>query len=335
MEDVFFDARNYLVVGNFKQAFQEAELQRPFSKSRDEVDNFNAEKLLIQVLASIGLQEGKEELNIAVEIPKVSSHPYHDALRAWISFLRSAKQSSKGFFSDEKEVRDALDILMEKSAEIDFSNTQMAIFCVSALIMIRDYAGSLTIAKKWLNSMTEMEDEKMKRERMELHYLVVEALLRINRSDEAKKEVNIMENIDDESVFTVLASGLVMLYSGQASCEEQDYKKAIAYFQYAIERFNNSPMLSNLCAIAYMGTKNFEAKRMLQEAEDRASSSSYDFLTSFNTATVKAHEGEFSSSFEFTDLLREASKDKLCGWAADCAEAEKSIDAAFSRFKSK
>eukprot|EP00796_Vickermania_ingenoplastis_P013264 gene13264-9107_t len=300
MIDSLFDARNYLVVGNFKQAIMETNTPRPNSKKREEVDDMQADKLLIIAQAHIGMHE--EELAQFRCNQGPAGHPVVEAVKTWTEFVISRKKAQAG--ASDPTVSAALSKLEENAAEVDLAKSCWAVFAVSALITVENYTAALNMANLWVSQLSDLPDPKMKRYRMQLRYLVVEALLRINRPELAQDELAVMENDDDESVFTILSQGIVSLYVGQKDNNAETLEQAASYFSNASVRYGQTPMLLNLEALALLALGRLEdAERRLTDAEQLTFAPSHDLITAVNTAVMENRKGKFEASEDVEKLL--------------------------------
>lgn len=335
MSDSLFDARNFLVVGNFKQAMVDASTARCNSKKKEEMDDFQVEKALLMAQAHLGLQQESAVQSLpTLEAPaSLSSNPALQAVQWWGEFLFSGKSSAQGFSTSDPNVSAALERLVSSATEVDFNHTYTAIFAVSALITVKDYTAALTLANQWTCQLTDITDAKVRRQRTELHYLNVEALLRINRPDQAKIEVTAMEQVDDESVFTILAQGMLALYMGQSTASSEAYERAKSIFSGATVRYGQTPMLLNLIAIANMGLLALEdSERALEDAAEIASSPAYDTMTAVNRAAVQAHGGRVEDNDTLMQLMESPQEGGSVGWRGSYAEANQRILEAVAKF---
>ena len=117
---------------------------------------------------------------------------------------------------------------------------------------------------------------------LETMSLVSHIYLAMNRVDLARKQVNLMQQQDDDATLTKLAGAWVAMAEGGDKCQEALYE-----FQELGEKYNMSLMLTNGMALAnlHMG-KYEEAERLLQEA---LSKSATDADTLANMVTTAHH----------------------------------------------
>lgn len=300
MIDVLFDARNLLVVGNFKQAILECNTARSASKSPEDVAELQAEKLLLTIQAHIGLQQEELALQAVTSSNVAASHPSYKAAMAWSRFMMAGKKSPIGFHLDNHEVKEAYTALSEGLENSNTAQAQQALFYASAMVTLKDFAGALTVAAQWSVLLDNMSNNKVRRLRTEFAYLSTEALLLMNRIDLAQKEVAKMEAMDDESVFTYLMKGVVSLHEGQQSGSHEAYETALAFFSGALARYGQTSMVMNLCAIANIGLgKVDDAEKELRDANEIASNDCHEQVSAANMLVVQALKGEFDAEGDF------------------------------------
>lgn len=354
MASPLFDAHNFLVVGKFKQAIQEAEAARPVTKASRDVTAFNEEKAWIVGQAQIQLQPDIGT-NISSFVSNLfprdatgtSSHPVVQALIRWARFTKATREAEGSVVVPDLSlnVEDALNRLLEPLVQLDLSEVYTAIFAVAALISVQDYPAALKKANEWTCQLTDLNDFKIQMQRLELHYLIIEALLRINRLDQAKAELLEMTKINDESVFTILASGIISLYLGQLNVSESavHYNNAKNAFSGSIIRYGPSPMQLNFLALANMGLGNLlEAEGRVKEAMELTSSHEQEQWISVNHKALLFHKGgdkEIQTYDERNDSSISGSmngeiKRNAMGWCATKLEMEKELERAVEEFLS-
>lgn len=345
MASPLFDAHNFLVVGKFKQAIQEAEAARPATKMVEDVTAFNEEKAWIIGQAQIELQPevGKHIISFITDLFPHSSatslpHPVLQALVRWAEFIKATKED-EGSVSPTPKVREELKNLLEPIENLDLSQVYTAIFAVAALITVKDYLLALQKANEWTCQLTDLRDFKTQMLRLELHYLIVEALLRINRVDLAKGELNEMTKINDESIFTILASGIISLYLAQTvySSTDEFYNSAKSAFSGAIIRYGSSPMQLNLLALSNIGLGNLkEADASVMEAMELTSSRANEQITVLNHKALRFRKGIQGESTQGDSQILDSSSERVSsdtlGWVTAQKEMEHQLEAAVEAF---
>lgn len=344
MASPLFDAHNFLVVGKFKQAIQEAETSRPLTKAGEDVKAFNEEKAWIIGQAQIMLQPdvGKNISSFVGNLfphdsTGASSHPVHQALIRWALFIKATREA-EGNPALSTKVREELSNLLEPIEQLDLSEVCTAVFAVAALIIVQDYLAALQKANEWTCQLTDLKNFKTQMLRLELHYLIIEALLRINRVDQAKAELSEMTKINDECVFTILASGIISLHLGHTDVSQSTlhYTNAKNAFSGAIIRYGSSPMQLNLLGIANMGMGILsETEACMKEAMELTSSREQEELVSINERALclrkgieKKEEKGSESHEDSTDGINESA----LGFNAIKLEMEKQLEAAVENF---
>lgn len=345
MASPLFDAHNFLIVGKFKQAIQEAEAARPATKMVGDVEAFNEEKAWIIGQAQIELQPevGKNVISFVADIFPHSSatslpHPVLQALARWAEFIKATKEDENST-APTPRVREELNNLLEPIENLDLSQVYTAVFAVAALITVKDYLHALQKANEWTCQLTDLHDFKTQMLRLELHYLIVEALLRINRVDQAQGELKEMTKINDESIFTLLASGIISLYLAQSvfSPTEEFYNSAKSAFSGAIIRYGSSPMQLNLLALSNIGVGNLkEAEASVKEAMELTSSRANEEITVLNHKALcfrKGIQGEnIQGDSQILDFSSERISSSTLGFFAAQKQMERQLEAAVEAF---
>mmetsp|Transcript_34732 Transcript_34732/g.55657 ORF Transcript_34732/g.55657 Transcript_34732/m.55657 type:complete len:223 (+) Transcript_34732:473-1141(+) len=100
---------------------------------------------------------------------------------------------------------------------------------------------------------------------LEVHALKVQIYLSMNRTDLASNELQVMQNIDDDSAVTQLAMAWVYLASGGPK-----YQEAAYIYQEQIDKTASSALLLNGLGTCYLQMKRFdEAEKYLEEAHEK------------------------------------------------------------------
>nr|CCC54083.1 putative coatomer epsilon subunit [Trypanosoma vivax Y486] len=321
MADLFYDVRNALVVGNYHQAIAEASGVRTTSRKTEEVNAFQTEKETLLALGQIGLGQGE------AVIAQLSSatNPVLIAVKNWATFCLAVKNCS-----DASQLTSAveapLQVLTEAAAEVSPERIQIAVFASSALFTIGNNGEALKLAKRWLDEVKKPQTTSMQRQLTALRAVVVEALLKIRRVDLARSEVRSMEQSDEESVLTVLYSGITSLYEGSASLES--YHNAMRCFKEVTTICGQSVMISNLMALAQIGLGEFKsAEKCLFDA---LAVRPGDPDTSTNLAVVASHLGMAPDA---VNRCITQAKTNIGPWSRTYAAMSAKFDEAVTQFK--
>ncbi|ORC88309.1 coatomer epsilon subunit [Trypanosoma theileri] len=292
MADPFYDVRNALTVGNYHQAVAEASGVRTTLRKAEDIAEFNAERDALLALAQIGL--GQFETVIAQLAS--ATHPTLRAVRAWAEFCAALANSGNlnknannaKLYETNPALQAPLQKLTEAAENVDPARVTEAVLAACALLASGDPTAALKLAKGWLSELPTPQGPAAMRQHMELRVIVVESLLRLRRPELARAEVKSMEQLDDESVLTVLYSGIVSLYEGVKTRDA--YDTALQRFKEISMRCGQSVLAHNLMALAHMGLGDFaSAERSLLDA---LAMKSADVDTTANLAVVSAHLGK-------------------------------------------
>lgn len=337
MSDELFDARNALSVGNYDQAIAEASLAKVKQHKPDEVAAFAADKEAIMARAQIGLGQYDgviAQLRSATHPllkPVVAFAELKLALRSSPVPLRRAGQREE---EEDSALPPAVAAALEKltgpaeEQEVTPQNASTAILACIGLLNVYRHEAAIKLAWKWIRGLPPPQGSVATRQVLELRSIVCEGMLRLNRPDMAKHEVREMEKLDDESITTLMYTGMVALHEGQRETRSKEsYTLALSVFKDAAMRCGNSVMLLNLQALAHMGLQQFEqAEKCLLDA---MSIRSGDADTIANLAAVSAHLGK---SAEQAGHYTTQASSMQGTWAEHCRLAGDDFDAAAAAF---
>lgn len=320
MTDVLFDVRNALTVGNFHQAVADGSTARGMSTKAADVSAFNVEKNAVVALGQIGLGQGEAVISQL----RTESHPLLVSVRAWAELMCALRDNDP--MSDT--VATAAEKLREDAEEVSADAVYRAVFAGNAALYQHDVVGALTLVKKWLGELPRPEGALAMRRTVELHAVAVEALLRMNRPDEAANEVKRMEQVDSEAIITLLYAGIVSLHQAALHVTRQHYESAVSSFKEVQLRCGQSVMVSNLMALAQMGLQDYEAaERSLLDALAVRSS---DESTLANLAAVGAHK---ATTMDGVDRYIQQAAGLRGSWSSTYLMKERSLDEAIEAFK--
>ncbi|CBH18551.1 coatomer subunit epsilon [Trypanosoma equiperdum] len=320
MADPFYDARNALALGNYHQAVAEASGTKTDARKAEDIAAFHAEKEVLLALAQTGLGQG----DAVVAQLKAATCPILVAVREWAVFC-SAMKNLSGDIQSDPVICMQLKKLTEAAEVIDPARTQIAVLAAAALLAVGDNAGALKLSKEWLNDQRHSRENSLLRLHMELRVIVVEALLRMGRTEMARSEVKAMEQADEESMLTVLCSGITNLYEGIKTKEA--YQTALRRFKELTMSCGQSVLASNLTALAQIQLGEYtEAERTLL---DVLAMKSGDSDTTANLAVISAHSGK---GLDSTGLYTRQAVATSGPWSRSFSAASAALDAAIEEF---
>ncbi|KAH9578949.1 hypothetical protein LSM04_008255 [Trypanosoma melophagium] len=291
MADPFYDVRNALTVGNYHQAVAEASGIRTTLRKSDEITEFNAERDALLALAQIELGQ----CDTVIAQLATATHPTLKAVHAWAEFCAALANTNythnnknAKIYENNSALQVPLEKLTEAAENVDPARVPGAVLAACALLAAGDSTAALKLAKGWLNDLPAPQGAAAMRQHMELRVIVVESLLRLRRPELARAEVKSMEQLDDESILSVLYSGIVSLYEGVKTRDA--YDAALQRFKEISMRCGQSVLVHNLMALAHMGLGDFaSAERSLLDA---LAMKSADVDTTANLAVVSGHLGK-------------------------------------------
>lgn len=319
MTDVLFDVRNALTVGNFHQAIADGSTARGMSTKPADVAAFNAEKNAVVALGQVGLGQG----DAVVSQLRSESNPLLISVRTWAELMCALRDHDP--LSDN--VSAIVARLQDDAETVSAECVYKAVFAANAALYQQDVVGALTLAKKWLSELPPPDTALAMRRTVELHAVAVEALLRLNRPDEAANEVKRMEQVDGEAILTLLYAGVVSLHQAALNVATPQYEAAVSSFKEVQLRCGQSVMVSNLMALAQLGLQNYDAaERSLLDALAVRSS---DEATLANLAAVSAHK---SNTMDGVERYIQQAAGLRGSWAEAYQMKEKSLDDAIEAF---
>ncbi|KAK7199780.1 coatomer subunit epsilon [Novymonas esmeraldas] len=319
MTDVLFDVRNALTVGNYHQAIADGSAARAMSTKAADVNAFNVEKNAVVALGQIGLGQG----DAVVSQLRSESHPLLVTVRTWAELTCAMRDY--GAFSDQAAA--ATQQLQSEAETVSADAIYKALYAAAALLYQQDVIGALTLAKKWLGVLPKPDGAVATRYTAELHGIAAEALLRLNRPDEAAKEVKRMEHVDGEAIVSMLYSGIVALHQGAADVHVANYNNAVSSFKEVQLRCGQSVMVSNLLALAQMGLKEYDAAE--RSLLDALAVRSNDEATLANLAAVNAHR---SNSLDAAERYIQQASAMHGAWGEAYQTKQRSLEEAIADF---
>lgn len=231
--DELFEIRTALYIGNYQHCINEAQKLRPTNPEvKTERDVIMYRAFLAQRKFGVVL----DDIN--------SSHPPE---------LLAVKMFAE-YLSDESR-REAImkDLDGKMSGSYDVSNNTFLVIAGSMYYLEQNFDAALRALHQ--------------SDALECIALMIQILLKIDRVDLAKKELKRMQEVDEDSILTQLATAWFNLSIGG-----EKYRDAYYIYQELSDKHASTPLLLNGQAACYMAQNKFDdAETVLQEALDKDS----------------------------------------------------------------
>eukprot|EP01064_Diplonema_japonicum_P022008 TRINITY_DN3161_c3_g4_i1.p1 TRINITY_DN3161_c3_g4~~TRINITY_DN3161_c3_g4_i1.p1 ORF type:complete len:331 (+),score=82.21 TRINITY_DN3161_c3_g4_i1:57-1049(+) len=263
-EDLY-ELRNALTLGNYNQVISEAPSIKPspYATKATSQGDLMIEKDYLLARAQMGLKR----YSAAVRDLENSTERSHRALLHLAEYLKA--DSSTAREAAVEGAKEVVESAMKEEGEASEKSCLMAITAATVLI----HAGELNTAHMWIKTWISNLSKKETAQEpsscganallLELHAMLIDIYLRINRIEHAESELKAMDKIDDDAAISMLWHGYVRLRKGG----EKDVKEALRDFMDLKEKYGNSTLLLNACALCYMASKDYsEALKVLEEA---------------------------------------------------------------------
>lgn len=245
--DKLFDVRNALYIGNYQVCINEAQKSKvTTTELKEERDLMMYRAMIAQGQYSVAKNEINSESSTALQaVKRLATYLHKPADRA-----------------------DAL-AAVKKLQDDGISMTNPMVGLLSAMIYLEEQ--NLDDALRCLKAGDSIENSA----------LVVQIYVTMDRPDMAKKELKVMQDTDDDSTLTQIATAWVHLVTGGDKLKEAFY-----IFQELVEKYGPTPMLLNgqACSCMLQGQWD-DADSLLQLAQEK---STKDAETLVNTAVVNS-----------------------------------------------
>jgi len=233
-----FELRNFFFIGNYQGAVNEgsslSSLQEADKLDRDifVYRSYVAQKKYTFVITDIGS----------------NAHPAIQAIKLLAVYLQKFDSKSER----EVPLNTIRDWMKDGSATYNHPTIQL----IYATMLYHE--GSYEDAMRTVYQTNNLEGLAM----------LVQIYLKINRVDQAEKELRSMMKIDEDATLTQLAAAWVNLYAGGEKIGE-----ALTTYNDMVDRYSPTPLLLNGIAICNMNLKKFaEAEQNLMKALEKDSS---------------------------------------------------------------
>lgn len=249
--DQLFEIKTNFYIGNYQQCINEAQRIKPSNP------DVRTEKDVLLYRAYIA----QKKYGVVLDEIRSSQSDELQAVRTLAEYMANENQR-------DKIVRD-LDSKMSSSVSI--SNNIFMLMAASIYFQDQNCDAALRI----LHSS----------ESIECMALTVQILLKLDRVDLAKKELKRMQDTDEDSILTQLATAWFNLAVGG-----EKFQDAYYIYQEMADKFSSTPLLLNGQAASYMGQGRFDdAESCLQEALDKDSNNPETLI---NLIVLSQHLGK-------------------------------------------
>jgi len=287
--DQLFTLRNLFYLGNFREAIREAKsLNRLGESQRIERDCFLYRSHISQGDFGVALDEIQDQSGTALS-----------SVKLFATYVSS---------EDNREI--AVMTLKEWLNDPSTANNPM-LQTIAGIIFCREgnFKEALQAARRCTT--------------IEMQALTVQIYLKMDRIDLAEKQLRQMQQTDEDSTLTQLATAWVNLSTGGPK-----YQEAAYIYQELMDKFETTPFILNGLSVAQMNLKRFsDAESNLLEAYEM-NASNCDTLQ--NLIVCAEHLGKAQDVEKYVAAL--ARVDPEHPWLVSVAAIESAFDRAQTQF---
>lgn len=162
---------------------------------------------------------------------------------------------------------------------------------------------------------------------LQLHALMIEALLRINCIDQAIAQLQRMTSINDNIIITRLYTGIVQLHRAQRSASQEIFRDALKTLQSVLFESGQSVLVLNLIAIAQLGCNDaVSAEATLLQASDLRSN---DGCTLANLACTSS---QLTNGNDVVQKYLSQASHMNTVWSAQFLNVQRKLESAITGF---
>eukprot|EP00754_Rhynchopus_humris_P036666 Rhum_TRINITY_DN18755_c0_g1::Rhum_TRINITY_DN18755_c0_g1_i1::g.168342::m.168342/K17268/COPE; coatomer subunit epsilon len=250
-----YDIRNALALGNYTAVINDApSIKAPYQSAAAATKSLLNGRDYLLAKAQIGLRR----YTAAIAELESSQWRPHKALVLLAQYLKAPSDHTgdatrEGILATATQLVDEA-LTSEKEATAD--DALMATACATIAIHAADFKTAHKWLKTWAVALQKKAEGAASNEtllselnvlRLDVHALVVDILLRINRSDLAEQELKVMNKIDDDAPVSLLWTGYVKLGSD-----------ALKLFSQLADMHGTTQLLLNAVGLAQMSTGAYE-----------------------------------------------------------------------------
>jgi len=284
--DQLFELKNYYFLGNYQAA-----INKGSSLSSEDLNESERIERDVYVYRSY-IAQGNFDL-VLNEIKQSAPTPLQ-VIKLLATFLRNVDN------------RDIVLVTLKEWLNDGVAATNPTLQAISGMVYFE--MGNLEEAMRCVYQGTSLEG----------FAILIQIYLRINRLDQAEKELERMHKADEDATITQLATAWVHLFAGG-----DRVKEALSIFQDLTEKFGATGTLLNSLALCHLQQKKYsEAEKFLLQALEKRGS---DPDTLINLISCYQHQGKGQDiiSRHFNQLKMSSPKHP---WLVDYIKVENSFE---------
>jgi len=284
--DQLFEVRNFFILGNYQAAINEAT-----SLSSEDLNESECIERDVYVYRSY---IGQGNFDLVLNEVKLSAPTPLQVVKLLATFLRNVDN------------RDIALVTLKEWLNDGVAATNPILQVIAGLIYFE--MGNLEEAMRCVYQGTSLEGLS----------ILIQIYLRINRLDQAEKELARMHKVDEDATITQLTTAWVHLFSGG-----DRVKEALSIFQDLSDKFGATGTLLNCLALCNLQLRKYpEAEKLLLQALEKRAS---DPDTLINLITCYQHQGKGQDVIaRYINQLRVTSPKHP--WLVDYQKVENSFD---------
>jgi len=259
MSDDLYDLRVSLLLGNYATAINDG-TGRTIKGKSDEASTWERDFILLR--AHIALRQYDV---VTAELAKRTTDNAK-AFAAMVAFLRAQETSNN---EGMKTALEKIGTLVGAVKEWSSANSSLAISAATAYIRDRQFQAAMPLIHTVTTTLSTLPTPPVPAI-LELRSMMVDCLLRLHRPDLAEKECAEMAKLDDDSLFTTLATVSVFLAVGQSKPDK--LREAMTLTEDVRDKNGSSVLLLNIMAnINMVQGKYDQAEKYLLDALEKRS----------------------------------------------------------------
>ena len=182
-------------------------------------------------------------------------------LADYLKASASARPNEGGKETAKEAARQLVDAVTKQDCEGTEATSTMACLCATIMIHEKEFNTAYQWLKFWISGLSKQAEKAEKQKvpgvfnaLLQVHSLLVDIYLRINRVEHADSEVKAMIKIDEDAPLTLMSQASVLLRK-----QEKDIIEAGRIYEELQGRFGNTPLLLNGMAMSAMMSRDYSA----------------------------------------------------------------------------